>query len=337
MAGDQASRAPGGLRAVPGLAVRAVRSALADRIVGLGAEVAFFVLLSVPPALLAVLASLGFVADVFGQAVAASIEEQLLSFGGGFLAEQARADILEPAVETLLEEGRPGIVSIGVVVAVWSASRAVGRTIEGVAIAYDLADRRSAVRRRLLALVVTLGGMLVLLFVLPVLVAGPRLLEVLSEPLGIADLVATAWRVLYWPIVGLLGVGLLASFYHVAAPWRTPWRRDLPGAVTAAVLWLAAAAGLRIYATLAVEDGTFGPLGVPLVFLLWILASAIAVLIGAEVNAEIERTWPSRKERKGEEPEGEEAEAGETRRRRDQPAEAAPEAAEGSDRVISGP
>jgi membrane protein len=323
--------APRGVRALPGVGVRTARTALANRIVGLGAEIAFFVLLSVPPALLAVLASLGFVSDVFGEGVADTIEEQLLTFGGGFLAEQARADVLEPAVESLLDQGRPGIISFGVLIAIWAASRAVGRTIEGVAIAYDLEDRRSKIRQRLLALGVTVVGMLVLLFVLPVLVAGPRLLEFLSEPLGLTEVAATVWRYLYWPALGLLGVGLLATFYHLAAPWKTPWRRDLPGAVTAAVLWLAAATGLRAYAAVAVDDGTFGPLGVPLVFLFWVLASSLAVLVGAELNAEIERTWPSLKEPKGEEP-GDGA-----RRRRDQPVEAAPEAAEGSDRVISGP
>jgi membrane protein len=320
-----------GLRAVPGLAVRTARSALANRIVGLGAEIAFFILLSLPPTLLAVLASVGFVSGLFGPGVADTIQEQILTFGGGFLAAQARADILEPAVEMLLEQGRPGIISFGVLVAIWAASRAVGRTIEGVAIAYDLADRRSAIWRRVLAVAVTLVGMLVLLFVVPLLVIGPRLLEFLSEPLGLTEVVATAWRYLYWPVAGLLGIALLASFYHVAAPWKTPWRRDIPGAVVATLLWLAAAAGLRIYATLAVDDGAFGPLAVPLVFLFWVFATALAVLIGAEINAEVERTWPSDKEPKGEEsPEDE-------RRRRDQPAEAAPEAAEGSDRVISGP
>jgi membrane protein len=103
---------------------------------------------------------------------------------------------------------------------------------------------------------------------------------------------AAAWRFVYWPIVGLVGVGMLASFFHWAAPWRTPWRRDLPGALLAAVSWLALGAGMRVYTSRFIEGGVFGPLAAPIAFLLWLYVTALAVLIGAELNAEIEKLWP---------------------------------------------
>lgn len=103
---------------------------------------------------------------------------------------------------------------------------------------------------------------------------------------------AAAWRFVYWPIVGLVGVGMLASFFHWAAPWRTPWRRDLPGALLAAVSWLALGAGMRVYTSRFIEGGVFGLLAAPIAFLLWLYVTALAVLIGAELNAEIEKLWP---------------------------------------------
>jgi membrane protein len=251
-------------------------------------------LLSVPPALLALLGGIGYIGPFLGEGVVDEIRGQTVSVAGTFLTGSATREVVEPTVDSILREGRGGIVTLGVVLALWSASRATTRMIEAVAIAYELEDQRSAWRRRALALAMTVVGIAVVVIVLPVLVAGPRFLEALPEPLGIGEALAAAWRFLYWPIVGLVAIAMLASFFHWAAPWRTPWRRDLPGAVLAALLWLAFGAALRIYAERFIEGGVFGPLAAPVVFLLWLYVTALAVLIGAELNAEIEKLWPSR-------------------------------------------
>ncbi len=271
-----------------------VRSSLRDRLPGLAAEAAFFMILSVPPALLALLGGIGYIGPLLGEGVVEEIRRQAVSVAGTFLTSSATQDVVEPTVRSLLREGRGGIVSVGLVLALWSASRAMTRMIEAVAIAYELADRRSAWRRRALALVMTVVAIAVVVIVLPVLVAGPRFLEALPDWLRIGDALAATWRFLYWPTVGLIGVGMLASFFHWAAPWRTPWRRDLPGAVLAAVSWLVLGVALRIYASQFIEGGMFGALAAPIVFLLWLYVTALAVLIGAELNAEIEKRWPTR-------------------------------------------
>ncbi len=284
------------------LAARTLRDSRDDRILGLGAEVAFFILLSLPPALLAVLGTIGYVARLLGADVTQTIRDQVLSVADNFLTPSTIEDLVAPTVDAVLREGRADVASIGVVLTLWAASRATSRLIEAVAIAYDQEDRRSPLRRRALALGLTIGGMLGIVIVVPVLVAGPSLLDAIAEPLGIAGALAVAWRFLYWPVVGLLGVGLLAWFYHLATPLRTPWRRDLPGAVLAAVLWLLGGLGLRLYADLTIESSTYGPLAAPIAFLLWLFITALAVLGGAELNAEIEKVWPSAPAAKGVEP-----------------------------------
>lgn len=278
--------------------MRTVRDSLEDRVFGLGAEVAFFFLLSFPPALLTILGTLGYVSEVLGSDVGAAMRDQILSVAGSFLNPETVTETIQPLLERLLAQGRADVASIGIVLTLFAASRATTRLIEAVGIAYDEEDERTPWRRRLLSLGMTVGTIVALVVVIPVLVAGPRVLEALSEPLGLSGFIATAWRFLYWPVVALIGVGMLALFYHLSAPLETRWRRDLPGAFVAVALWLVGGLGLRVYLNFSIESGTYGPLAAPIAILLWMYVTAMAVLIGAEVNAEIEKMWPDRPAKK---------------------------------------
>ncbi len=108
-----------------------------------------------------------------------------------------------------------------------------------------------------------------------------------------ADTTLYVLHFLFWPAIVVLVLAGLATLYHVGVPWRTPWRRDLPGAVLAMALWLLASAGLRIYLTVTVHKGAiYSQLAVPIAVVLWLYITAFAVLLGAEFNSEIERMWP---------------------------------------------
>lgn len=284
---------PRGWRAAWTLAVRTVKDAHEDRIIGLGAEVAFFALLSLPPTLLAIFGSVGFIAERIGEDATERIRDSILGAAGTFL-QQRSVQGLEGLIDTFLSQGRAGIAVFGLLLALWSASRATNVFMRAVNIAYDLPEIRSGVRRRLVAFGITLLGILGAVGVLPLLVAGPRVLEWLGGPLGIGEFLATLWRFLYWPSVAVLGLALLVSFYHFAPAWHTPWRRDLPGAVLAAVLWLAGAAGLRIYVAVSIQgNDAYASVGTPIAVLLWVYVTAVALLLGAELNAEIEKLWPT--------------------------------------------
>jgi membrane protein len=118
----------------------------------------------------------------------------------------------------------------------------------------------------------------------------------LLDAAGLSAELIRFWGAVYWGGVLVLGVVALTWLYHVAPGWYTPWRRDLPGAILALVVWLAASWGLRVYTSQFAgftTDDAFRGLAAPLVVLLWVYVSAIAVLLGAELNAEIERIWPS--------------------------------------------
>lgn len=274
------------------LVVRTGRGSLEDRVPGLAAEAALFTLISLPALLLAVIGSLGFVAAALGPQGTAELRELVLGIPGSFLSDRTY-DSYEASVDAVLAGTHGGVVSVGVVVSIWTGSRAVNRYLETMTIASGV-QPRPAWRRRLLALGLTIGGLLGAIAVLPPLVLGPDLVRWLM-PDTVADATLQTLDALFWPGVALLALAGLATIYHVGIPGRTPWRRDLPGAVLAMVLWLMASGALRAYLALTVQnDAIFGQLAVPIAVVLWLYITAFAVLLGAEFNAEVERMWPHR-------------------------------------------
>jgi len=270
------------------LPVRTLRSASRHRLIGVAAEFAFFLLLSIPPAILIFAGLAGYIGDLFGTGAQASLQRSIVNGLGNFLAPETMRDFVRPAVNDLFARGRADILSVGALLAVWSASRATNVFMYAMDLTHGTPDARVGWRRRLTAIGVTVVGLGILAVVLPFILAGPRLGHAIADHTALPEGFATAWQVLYWPVAGLAGVAVLASVFRFATTRRTPWREHVPGAILAAALWIAAAFGLRVYASLAFGKGSaFGPLGAPIILLLWLYVSALAVLFGAELNAEI--------------------------------------------------
>ncbi len=284
------SRAPRPVRQAVRLIESTGRETLDDRVPGLAAEAALFTLISLPALLLAVVGSLGFVADALGPDGTAELHRLVLGVPNSFLSERTY-NSYRRIVEDVLAQSSGRAVSVGLLLSVWTGSRAVNRYVETITIAYDV-DPRSAWRRRLLAFGLTVGGLLGAVAILPPLVVGPRLLGWLA-PEAVAATTLRTLHLFFWPGVVMLVVAALATLYHIGVPWTTPWRRDLPGAVLAMLLWLAASEGLRIYLGLSVQhDAFYARLAVPIAVVLWLYITALAVLLGAEFNAQIEKMWP---------------------------------------------
>ena len=268
-----------------------VRETFDDRVPGLAAEAALFTLISLPALLLTVLGSLGYVASALGPAGTAELHRLVYDVPQAFLSDQTYATWSRLAGQ-VLDQGRADVISISAAISLWTGSRAMARYLETITIAYDL-EIRAGWRRRLLALGLTLGALLAAVTVLPLLVVGPKVVGAVT-PRAVAGPTLALLHHLYWPVVLLFVLVCLATLYHLGAPWRTPWRRDLPGAVLALVIWLLASAGLRAYLALTLQkDALYSQLGTPIAVVLWFYVTAIAVLLGAELNAEVERTWPT--------------------------------------------
>ncbi|MGW2301867.1 YihY/virulence factor BrkB family protein [Streptomyces sp. NPDC001809] len=265
-----------------------VNSCIEYRILGLAAEAAFFTLLSLPPLLLGLIALLGYADDWTNTDTVASIQENILRAAGTVLSDRGVEDIAKPILDDVTQGKRPDLISLGFAIALWSGSRAVNVFIDTITVMYGLDGHRGIVKTRLLAFLLYLVALLIGAVVLPLAVVGPdRVVEFV--PWG-TEVVS----VLYWPAVILLSIAFLTTLYHVSVPVRSPWIEDIPGALVALGMWVLGSFLLRIYLTSQVEGPTiYGSLAAPIAVLLWIGISAFAVLVGAAVNAAIDRVWPS--------------------------------------------
>ncbi len=263
-----------------------------DRILGLSAEAAFWQLLSVPPLILALLGGLGYIGEILGPDSVTRIEQRILKLAGGVAAPEIVQTVIRATLEQVLHRGRADIVSIGFIISLWAGSSAMATFVNTITIAYGMRDLRGAVRSRLLALWLYLVSITLLSVLLPLLVIGPTQLRRIT-PLVWRHATDDVISIGYWPIVGGLLLLGLAALYHYATPVKLRWRRALPGAAVALLVFVLGSYGLRLYIHVVVEKAlTYGALATPIAALLFFYVLALAVLIGAELNATLERLWP---------------------------------------------
>jgi membrane protein len=265
-----------------------VDSCMHYRILGLAAEAAFFTLLSVPPLLLSLIGLLGYVDDWTGTDTISSLEDNILEASRTVLSEKGVHDIAMPVLHDVMKGGRPDVISIGFLFALWSGSRAVNVFVETITVMYGLDGVRGVVWTRVMSFLLFVVALLVGSVALPLMVAGP------DAVVGILPWSETLVQVLYWPVVIVLSVVFLTTLYHVSVPVRSPWIEDVPGALVALAMWVLGSFLMRIYITHEIEGATiYGSLAASVAVLLWIGVSAFAVLVGAAVNAAVDRVWPA--------------------------------------------
>jgi membrane protein len=192
-----------------------------------------------------------------------------------------------PTVTETLQGGRADLLSIGFVISLWSGSRALHVFMDTVSIMYGQTGIRGIIGSRVLSLSLYAGSILFGSVTFPLVLIGPRILS--NWLPDQAQFVLAA----YWPVVSVLALVGLTGLYHFATPAKSPFVRDMPGAVLAAVILVVASALLRAWAVVAIGGTTlFGPLTAPIIVLIWFYLIALAILIGAAFNAAIRRLWP---------------------------------------------
>ncbi|GAA1631005.1 YihY/virulence factor BrkB family protein [Kribbella alba] len=258
---------------------RAWAEAKADQVPLLAAGVAFFGFLSLFPAIVAAVLAWGLIADP------AQIRSQTQDLATA-MPSSAR-DLLLQQVDALTSTPQQSLgigFAIAVATALWSASSGVGYLITAVNMAYDEDETRGFVRRKLLALGLTVGAIVFVLLAIGLFAAEA----------AIGDNVATPVRILLEVVRFALAVVLitvaLAVIYRLAPDRDAPRLRWVStGAVVATVIWLAASFGFSIYvATFGSYAKTYGSLAAVVVLMLWLWLTVYAILLGAEINAEAE-------------------------------------------------
>ena len=270
--------------------VTTVGSCLRHRVTGLAAEAAFFAVLSVPPLIFALAGAVGFVSERFTATQVEDVSNAVLEISRQALTDRAVDRIIAPTLQEVLDGGRYDVISIGFVLALWSGSRALNVFVDTITIMHGLGGHRGIVATRALSFVLYALAMVTGAVSIPLVVAGPSLVErVLPERLDFVNS-------LYWPVVLVLCICFLATLYHVSVPVRTNWSFNLPGAVFALFCWIAGSYTLRwvLTVTAAESRSIYGPLAAPIAVLLWLYLLALAVLIGAAVNAAFDTVYPQK-------------------------------------------
>lgn len=235
-----------------------------DNLFDTAAGVAFWLLLSIPAALLAVLSSVSLLGDGLTLDLQMSINEFV---DRTFTTESST---IREAVDELFSQSRPGVLSVSVVVAVFTLSRGFAGLIRALDVAYDVEEGRRFIRLRATAIGLAVGTMLT--------IALSTALWVSLRSIGVPTIIRL-------PIALVILVTWSSTLFHIGPHHRTPWRFDLPGAVLTAVGWLVVSLGFGAYVRVAASGNELvGAAGTALLALTWLWMACLVFLIGAELN-----------------------------------------------------
>jgi len=261
------------------IAKRALKEVKADQVPLLAAGVAFYVLLALFPAIIAGVSIYGLVADP------QTVRDQINQLAQTLSPETAKLIGQQVQQVTSSAGGALGLATVlGILTALWSASSGMKALITGVNLAYDEPEGRKFVKLRGLSILMTLAAMVVLGVALALIVGFPAVPD--SWP---TVLQWTAAIVRFVLLAVLLMAGLAALYRYAPDRDKPKWSWASPGSVVATVLWVLASVGFSIYVNaFGNYNKTYGALAGVIILMFWLYLTAFVVLVGAEVNAEME-------------------------------------------------
>ncbi len=263
------------------IAIRVKNDIARDNLSIVSAGIAFYAFLSVFPALASIVSIYGLIFDP------ANVQEQLANLAG-ILPPQAFAVLLNQLTRVAQADQAVSLgLGFGILLTVWSASRAMKGLIVALNIVYNQTERRSFIRFNAVGLLFTFCAIAFLVVSLILIVAVPPLIR----SLGLPELAASLTGWLRWPLLGIV-VTIGLAFLYRYAPNRgdAKLRWVTTGSIVATLLWLAISAGFSLYVShFGNYSDIYGSLGAVIILLLWFYFSAFAVLLGAELNAAMEQ------------------------------------------------
>ena len=238
-------------------------------------------------------ALLGSLDVLIGQSAAADTEAWLLERISGTFGDQ---NTLDATIADLFDRSDARVVTVGVAVAVYAASRGFVAVVRALNVTRGHQGARSWLSTRLVGFSLTFFTLVVAVGVAAMVVVGPLLGggSELADRLGAGRLFSTAWDWLRWPVVVAAVIAWAATVYRIAPRHKLTWRREVPGALMATAWWLVVSGGFGAYLGLASSgmNAVFGLLGGVLSLLLWLYLLAMGLLAGAELNSLLDRHRP---------------------------------------------
>jgi len=271
---------------------RTAREVVADNCLGLAAQLAYYFFLSLFPALLFLVALASFMP------VSGLIDTITAALGR--IAPQEVIDLVQGQLILIAKAKNGGLLTLGIIGTLWSTSSGLSAAIDALNQTYDIAERRPFWKTKLLALALTVVLAVFLVASFALVMVGPGIGERLAAWLHLGPVFGWTWWVLHWPVVFTLMMAGVALIYYYAPDADQTWDRILPGSLFATLIWIGTSLAFRFYIThFASYNATYGAIGAVIVALLWFYVSALVLLVGAELNAEILHAWSSQAPRSG--------------------------------------
>ena len=265
---------------------RTITEAIGDNVPGMAAQLAYYSFFALFPALLFLLA----VASYFP---IDTLIDDIISMLGGFAPPEVLSIITEQ-IRKISEGEQGGLLTLGLLLAIWSSSAAMTAIIDTLNKAYDIEEGRPWWRVRLTAIALTVGGALFILVSFALIVFGPTAARWIEEATTLGGVFVWTWLILQWPLAfAIVSMGF-AIVYYYAPDAEQDWVWLTPGSILATLLWLIASLGFKFYiANFSSYTETYGAIGGVMVLMLWFYISGLVLLVGAEMNAEIEHASPT--------------------------------------------
>lgn len=259
-----------------------------DRVLGLAAEAGFWGIVSLPSLALSIFGSLGYLRGIIGDAAINSVRDDVLRAARDVLTPNTVSTDVAPLLNEILARGQPAVISIAFLVSLWAGSTCLADYVNTITVAYEMRGLRSWWRTRVRSLFLYLLAVASGIIILPALALGPNEISQLF-PQSVQNAISLTIQILYIPVVGLGSIVAVAGLYHLALPRPIPWRRGLPGATLAVALWLSGSFAVRTYLTSSFHNkSVYGSLAAPIAALIFFYVTALAVLLGAELNSAID-------------------------------------------------
>ena len=260
---------------------RTYRDSLADDALGLAAQLAYYFFLALFPAILCVIAVASFFPlHNFTDDVMASLSR---------FAPQEMLSLVREQMVRLAEGNNGGILSVGLLGALWSSSAAMVAIINAMNKAYDIEESRPWWKVRIVAILLTVGLALFVVVSFGLIIGGPQLADWLAAEYTLSSAFVWTWKILQWPAAFALVVSGIGLIYYFAPDAEQDWAWITPGSLVAAVLWFLGSLALRYYVVnFGSYQSTYGTVTGAMLLLLWFYLTGLVVVIGAEVSAEIE-------------------------------------------------
>ena len=258
-----------------------------DNLTDSAAALTYYAVLSIFPALLAMISIVGLVWDP--QTIIKTLTDVVSSIGPA-----SAVDTFKGPIEGLTKSsGTAGImVIVGIAGALWTASGYVGAFMRAANVIYEVEEGRSIIKLRPLQMLVTLVLVVLLALVLVSLVLTGPIAGAVGSAVGLGDTAVTAWNIAKWPVLFAVVVFMITLLYYASPNAKLGGLKSIvPGAALAIVVWLVASAAFAFYvANFGSYNKTYGALGGVIIFLVWLWLTNVAILLGAELNAERERS-----------------------------------------------